>query len=92
MVQSWNRTVYMVQSWNKEDKKQDDKGWILCFLSNKEEKKQDDKKMNFFASYLKKNSTPLQSTLINYYQDEERNANVDDYPSVHTILWQSFGE
>ena len=50
-------------------------------------------KDEFFASYLKKkNSTPLQSRLINYYQDEERNANVDDYPSVHTTLRQSFGE
>ena len=49
-------------------------------------------KDEFFASYLKKNSTPLQSRLINYYQDEERNTNVDDYPSVHTTLQQSLGK
>ena len=37
MVQSWNRTVYMVQSWNKENKEQDDKRWIFCILSEKEQ-------------------------------------------------------
>ena len=50
-------------------------------------------KDEFFASYLKKkNITPLKSRLTNYYRDEERNANVDDYPSVHMALWQSSGE
>ena len=48
-------------------------------------------KDEFFASYLKKNSTPLQSRLINYYQNEERDANVNDYPSIHMILRQSSG-
>ena len=37
----------MVQSWNKDDKKQDDKGWLLCFLSNKEDKKEDDERWIF---------------------------------------------
>ena len=50
-------------------------------------------KDEFFASYLqKKNSTPLKNRLTDYYQDEERNDNVDDYPSVHTTWQQSSGE
>ena len=40
----------------------------------------------------KKTVPPLKSRLIDYYQDEERNANVDDYPSVHMTLQLSFGE
>ena len=44
-------------------------------------------KDKFFASYLKRKSRiPLQYRLINYYQDEERDVNVDDYPSVHMTL------
>ena len=74
MVQSQNRTVTIVRSLNKEDKKQDNERWIFCFLSKKED------------------STPLKGRLIDYYQDEEMNAIVDDYPSVHTTLQQSFGE
>ena len=40
----------------------------------------------------KEASTPLRSRLIDYYQDKEGNANVDDYPSVHMTLQQSSGE
>ena len=44
-------------------------------------------KDEFSASYMKKKTVPpKESRLIDYYQDEERNANVDDYPSVHTTL------
>ena len=50
-------------------------------------------KDEFSASYMKKKIVPLlKSRLIDYYQDEERNAIVDDYPNVHTTLWQSSGE
>ena len=46
-------------------------------------------KDEFFASYLKKkNSTPLKNRLTDYYQNEERNANADNYPSVHMTLQQ----
>ena len=73
MLQSWNRTVSLVQNRNKEDKEQDDERWIFCFLSEKEEQYPTTKE-------------------INYYQDEERNTNVGDYPSVHTTLQQSSWE
>ena len=39
------------------------------------------------SSCMKKKTVPLlKSRLIDYCQDEERNANVDDYPSVHMTL------
>ena len=37
MVQSLYWTIHVVQSWNKEDKYQDDERWIFCILSEKEE-------------------------------------------------------
>ena len=37
MVQSWYWTVHVVQSWNEEDKKQDNERWLFCILSGKEE-------------------------------------------------------
>ena len=41
-------------------------------------------KDEFYVFYLKKKMVPsLKSRLIDYYQDEERNANVDDCPIVH---------
>ena len=44
-------------------------------------------KDKFSASYMKKKTVPLlKSKFIDYYQDEERNANIDDYPSAHTTL------
>ena len=65
---------------------------VLCFLSNKDDKKQDNERIIFCFLYEKEDSTPLKSRLIDYYQDEERSANVDDYPSVHMTLQQSSGE
>ena len=41
-------------------------------------------KDEFYAFYLKKKMVPpQQSRSIDYYQDEERNTNVYDCPSVH---------
>ena len=37
MVQSWYWTIHMVQSWNKEDKKQGNERWIFHVLSKKED-------------------------------------------------------
>ena len=48
--------------------------------------------MNFSASYMKRRQNPTKNGLIDYYHDEERNANVDDYLGVHTTLQQSSGE
>ena len=50
-------------------------------------------KDEFSASYMKKKTEPpLKNRLIDYYHDEERNSNVDDYPSVYMTLQQSSGE
>ena len=93
MVQSWNKTVYMVQKWNKEEKKQDDEGWILHLLSNTREKKQDNERWILYILSEKEEQYPTEKVeLIDYHQDEERNDNVDDYPSVHTTLQQSSGD
>ena len=41
-------------------------------------------KDEFYAFYLKKNMVPPQQVeSIDYYQDEERNANIDDCPIAH---------
>ena len=49
-------------------------------------------KMNFLHPIWKRTVPHWTSRLTNYYQDKERNINVDDYPSVHTTLPQSSGE
>ena len=48
--------------------------------------------MNFLLPIWKRRQYPTKSRLIDYYQDEERNANVDDYPSVHMTPQETFGE
>ena len=49
-------------------------------------------KMSFLFPIWKRRQYPTKNRVIDCYQDEERNANVDDYSSVHMTLWQSSGE
>ena len=85
MVQSWNRTVYMVQSWYRTVHME--QSW------NKEKKKQDNERWILCILSEKEEQYPTEKNgLIDYHQDEERNANADDYPSVHMTLQQSSGE
>ena len=68
-----------------------DEFYTSCLTQERRSKTMKDE---FYTSYLKKkNSTPTEKVeLIDYHQDEERNDNVDDYPSVHTTLQQSSGD
>ena len=51
---------------------------------NKEDKKKRQQMMNFMPSIWKRRIVPpQQGRSIDYYQDEEKNANIDDWPSVH---------